>query len=248
MELKNRYDFMLVFDVKDGNPNGDPDAGNLPRVDAETGEEFARTDREGAADFRVPFGRDVTLEFAPAFGYRLDGKVRYRVAGIETNATFSETVPMAKLDGLWRTFPSPAKIMQEIDANGYATALADGYKAFYENEIKLRRALLFPPFCDILLLSISADEEKELREAVAGVDKKLKALRLQPEYKDLPMVVFGPFEAPIYRLKDKFRMRYVLKTKNTKNMRAMIHELMRWASETYKGRVLLFADVNPSSL
>lgn len=36
--LKNRYDFVLVFDVKDGNPNGDPDAGNLPRVDSETGE------------------------------------------------------------------------------------------------------------------------------------------------------------------------------------------------------------------
>jgi CRISPR-associated protein Csd2 len=35
--LKNRYDFILLFDVKDGNPNGDPDAGNLPRVDAETG-------------------------------------------------------------------------------------------------------------------------------------------------------------------------------------------------------------------
>lgn len=35
--IKNRYDFILVFDVKDGNPNGDPDAGNLPRVDAETG-------------------------------------------------------------------------------------------------------------------------------------------------------------------------------------------------------------------
>jgi len=36
--IKNRYDFMLVFDVKDGNPNGDPDAGNLPRMDAETGQ------------------------------------------------------------------------------------------------------------------------------------------------------------------------------------------------------------------
>lgn len=35
--IENRYDFILVFDVKDGNPNGDPDAGNLPRVDAETG-------------------------------------------------------------------------------------------------------------------------------------------------------------------------------------------------------------------
>ena len=37
MNLTNRYDFVLLFDVKDGNPNGDPDAGNLPRVDAETG-------------------------------------------------------------------------------------------------------------------------------------------------------------------------------------------------------------------
>lgn len=35
--IKNRYDFVLFFDVTDGNPNGDPDAGNLPRVDAETG-------------------------------------------------------------------------------------------------------------------------------------------------------------------------------------------------------------------
>ena len=35
--LKKRYDFVLLFDVKDGNPNGDPDAGNLPRLDAETG-------------------------------------------------------------------------------------------------------------------------------------------------------------------------------------------------------------------
>lgn len=35
--LKNRIDFVYMFDVQDGNPNGDPDAGNLPRVDAETG-------------------------------------------------------------------------------------------------------------------------------------------------------------------------------------------------------------------
>jgi len=35
--IKNRYDFVLLFDVKDGNPNGDPDAGNMPRLDTETG-------------------------------------------------------------------------------------------------------------------------------------------------------------------------------------------------------------------
>jgi CRISPR-associated protein Csd2 len=36
-QLSNRYDFVLIFDVKDGNPNGDPDAGNMPRLDAESG-------------------------------------------------------------------------------------------------------------------------------------------------------------------------------------------------------------------
>lgn len=36
-KLDRRYDFVLIFDVKDGNPNGDPDAGNLPRIDAEKG-------------------------------------------------------------------------------------------------------------------------------------------------------------------------------------------------------------------
>ncbi|MDE5714332.1 MAG: type I-C CRISPR-associated protein Cas7/Csd2 [Muribaculaceae bacterium] len=37
-KINNRYDFIYIFDVQDGNPNGDPDAGNLPRMDAETGE------------------------------------------------------------------------------------------------------------------------------------------------------------------------------------------------------------------
>ena len=36
--IQNRYDFIYLFDVQDGNPNGDPDAGNLPRIDFETGQ------------------------------------------------------------------------------------------------------------------------------------------------------------------------------------------------------------------
>ena len=35
--LKNRYEFVLLYDVENGNPNGDPDAGNMPRIDPETG-------------------------------------------------------------------------------------------------------------------------------------------------------------------------------------------------------------------
>ena len=35
--IQNRYDFVVLFDVENGNPNGDPDAANMPRVDPETG-------------------------------------------------------------------------------------------------------------------------------------------------------------------------------------------------------------------
>ncbi len=35
--ISNRYDFIILFDVENGNPNGDPDAGNMPRIDPETG-------------------------------------------------------------------------------------------------------------------------------------------------------------------------------------------------------------------
>ena len=34
--IKNRYEFVMLFDVENGNPNGDPDAGNMPRIDSET--------------------------------------------------------------------------------------------------------------------------------------------------------------------------------------------------------------------
>ena len=34
--IKNRYEFTVIFDVENGNPNGDPDAGNMPRIDPET--------------------------------------------------------------------------------------------------------------------------------------------------------------------------------------------------------------------
>ena len=34
--IKNRYEFVILFDVVNGNPNGDPDAGNMPRIDPET--------------------------------------------------------------------------------------------------------------------------------------------------------------------------------------------------------------------
>lgn len=64
--IKNRYEFVILFDVENGNPNGDPDAGNMPRVDPETGlgivtdvclkrkiRNYVETVKEDAAGYRI---------------------------------------------------------------------------------------------------------------------------------------------------------------------------------------------------
>ena len=68
--IKNRYEFVILFDVENGNPNGDPDAGNMPRVDPETGlglvtdvclkrkiRNYVETVKEDAAGYRIYEGR-----------------------------------------------------------------------------------------------------------------------------------------------------------------------------------------------
>ena len=64
--IKNRYEFVILFDVENGNPNGDPDAGNMPRIDPETGyglvtdvclkrkiRNYVETVREGEPGYRI---------------------------------------------------------------------------------------------------------------------------------------------------------------------------------------------------
>ena len=72
--IKNRYDFVVLFDVENGNPNGDPDAGNMPRLDPETGlglvtdvclkrkiRNYVEVAKEGAEGFRIYIKENVPL-------------------------------------------------------------------------------------------------------------------------------------------------------------------------------------------
>ena len=126
-------------------------------------------------------------------------------------------------------------------------AATQNYKEFYKNEIALRRALLFPPFCDIALVSFSSEDEQHLQSAVQAYSENIQKLR-KDLYKDLAMVVFGPFEAPIYKVNDRYRMRFVLKIKNNRRQR----QFLRQAMEQLDGRILkkvqISVDINPGSL
>ncbi|MBQ8215075.1 MAG: primosomal protein N' [Clostridia bacterium] len=145
---------------------------------------------------------------------------------------------------------SPGRaVIQTFNPDHQAIVLAakQDYDAFYDNEIKLRRALVFPPFCDVLLLNVWGADEGEVKRSAGALAQKLCKYR-EGAYKDLPMAVFGPFEAPLYRVKDTYRMRFVIKCRNSKPLRALIHRIMAEFSADYKQKIQIFADMNPSSL
>lgn len=121
------------------------------------------------------------------------------------------------------------------------------YEKFFENEIALRRALLFPPFCDIALFSVSSSEEAASREFAAKLAEELSRLSAE-KYADVPLTVFGPFEAPLYKLKNKYRMRILIKHKNNSRSRALFSELLLGAEKAAGGKISVSVDINPSTV
>ena len=84
--IKNRYEFVILFDVENGNPNGDPDAGNMPRIDPETGyglvtdvclkrkiRNYVETVKEGEAGYEIYIREDVPLNRSDERAYEYLG-------------------------------------------------------------------------------------------------------------------------------------------------------------------------------
>ena len=126
-------------------------------------------------------------------------------------------------------------------------ACAQDYESFYKNEIRLRRSLVFPPFCDIALLTLTSADESELLRASERMNEMLNTA-LNGEYSDVPVVKYGPFEAPVYKVEGKYRMRTVIKCRLNKRSRALFSMLLCEFSKAGVRGLTLSVDLNPSSL
>ena len=126
-------------------------------------------------------------------------------------------------------------------------ACAQDYEAFYKSEIRLRRLLVFPPFCDIAMLTLTCADEKELMRASAVLAKMMKELS-QKEYSDIPLLFFGPFEAPVYKVENKYRMRIIAKCKLNKRARLFFSDILTGFSRSGSKKLSLSVDFNPSNL
>ena len=124
-------------------------------------------------------------------------------------------------------------------------ACLQDYEKFYEGEIALRRELSYPPFCDIVNLTLTSDNEAELRNKAALLSETILK-KLSGELGKLPFIVFGPFEAAVYKINEKYRMRMVVKCKLNKESRGLFHGLLcEFAS--HRG-VTLSVDFNPMTV
>ncbi len=126
-------------------------------------------------------------------------------------------------------------------------ACRQDYEAFYAREIKLRRALVFPPFCDIALLTLSHTDERKLLPAATVLAEELSRL-VAGDYSDVQIIAFGPFEAPVYRADGKYRMRMVIKCALNRRTREMFGTLLDTFGRQKPQAPLLTVDFNPSSL
>ena len=133
------------------------------------------------------------------------------------------------------------------DSEVIRLACAQDYESFYEREIRLRKLLTFPPFCDIALLTVTGAYETELLRATTLMAQMIKEMA-EGDYKDVTLVTFGPFEAPVYRVDNKYRMRMVLKCKLTRRTLSMLAELLSTFGQRVSKKVTLSIDLNPSSL
>ena len=93
----------------------------------------------------------------------------------------------------------------------------------------------------VSLTLTAADEAELFRESKRLSDMLIE--KLNTEYKELPFKVFGPFEAQVYKLNEKYRMRMVVKCKLTKATRKLFHELL--CEFALSRSVTLAVDLNP---
>ncbi|MBQ8320944.1 MAG: primosomal protein N' [Clostridia bacterium] len=124
-------------------------------------------------------------------------------------------------------------------------ACLQDYEKFYEGEIAVRRELTYPPFCDMVQLTLTSDDEQQLFVSSKQLHDRIVE-KLKGEYSRLPFMVYGPFEAQVYKVNEKYRMRMVVKCRLTKDSRRLFHELL--CEFSLMRNVSLAIDLNPLSI
>ncbi|MBO5395333.1 MAG: primosomal protein N' [Clostridia bacterium] len=129
-----------------------------------------------------------------------------------------------------------------------SVASRQDYKKFFNNEIRMRKALVYPPFCDLCEISFSGPDKEAVLSCANVFFEKFVAIN-EAEYHEQKVIVLGPMAPKVSKVNDLFRQRILIKCKNNADFRELISRLLKEISndKLYKN-IAVFADINPENL
>ena len=123
-------------------------------------------------------------------------------------------------------------------------AAKQDYKSFFEEEIEYRRAFFYPPFCDIINITVTSSDKEEAQSVAAKIAMEMRvALR---SYADC--VFYGPAPAPIGKIQGRYRVRLWIKCRADEDFIKTLRGIIHQKGERRKSDLYVAADINPYSM
>ncbi len=121
------------------------------------------------------------------------------------------------------------------------------YKLFYAAEIKMRKQLKYPPFCDIIVIGITSKCENEAIQITKKLHQYLKNRVLT---ENLKIILYQGMPAPIDKIKNRYRYRIIIKCKYNNEIISLMNDLTskyNEQKESKTGNTRMIIDLNPTN-
>ena len=123
-------------------------------------------------------------------------------------------------------------------------AAKQDYDAFYNAEISVRNAMLYPPFADICLLGFAGENQTLTLSAAKGFLEEFSSLA-RGEYSDLPIRILGPSPASVVKVSNQYRYKLIIKCRNNRRFRQLLSRvLISFGGRREFAKVTAYADMN----
>lgn len=134
------------------------------------------------------------------------------------------------------------------DNNILSIASRQDYVRFFNSEINMRKALIYPPFCDICEIGFLGTDYEMVHTCAEYFFEKLKKLN-EGEYSSEKIIILGPLSPRVSKVNDNYRQRLIIKCRNSSSFREMIKKVLLdiMKDRSFKN-VTVFADINPEKL
>ncbi len=137
-------------------------------------------------------------------------------------------------------------IIQTLDPESNIIELAtrQDYDGFYDEEILTRKLMIYPPYCDICVVSTQSISKSLAENAVKDIFQNIKKLT-EDSFKTVKLIILGPSPATVPRVNGKYRYRIIIKCKNNKEFRSMLRKAI---DIKLSGQTSVSVDINPETI